>query len=137
MPGFRAWGRFVLVPLFIPVPVCGGQGLAYHLQALLQILQVAVEILQTNLVMQSLVTLPEVVGHLRVHVMDLSVAPLAQILHRLPVGIPDSLQLIRQRMMRMQQLKLPQHREIGEMRLHLACIEIVQIIQHRAQLVQQ
>lgn len=111
--------------------------MAYHLQTLLQILQMAVQILQTDLVMQSLVTLPEVVGHLRVHVMDLGITPLAQILHRLPVGIPDPLQFVRERMMRVKQLKLPQHREIGEMRLHLACIEMVQIIEHRTQLVQQ
>lgn len=137
MSGFQAGGRFILVPLFITVPVCCGQGLAYHLQTLLQILQMAVQILQTDFVMQPLVALPEIIGHLRVHVMDLGITPLAQILHRLPVGIPDPLQFVRKRMMRVQQLKLPQHRKIGEMRLHLACIEIVQIIQHRTQLVQQ
>ncbi|MNT73385.1 hypothetical protein D3C72_2120840 [compost metagenome] len=96
-----------------------------------------VQILKLNFVVQPLMPLPEIILHFGIHIMNFRIAAFAQILQRLTVCVLNTLQFIRQRGMLFEQMELPQYREIGEVCLGLACIQIIQAVQHRPQLVQQ
>ena len=121
-------------PKLVRIFIRGRQTPAYHINTLFEIVQVLADILQLDLVRQSLMT-PQIILHLGIHVMDFGVAPFPEGVQRCFVTILDLLQLFGQLSVGLQEFKLPQDRKIREMCLHLGGMKIIQIVQHRPQLV--